>query len=106
MAQERLAIIRRDNQILLKHMSEILLDEPLIDNYNDYKARSLNVEKRRQELVKITEDNHAMLKRIIAKQPNYSRHFHHTSWLVSCQLILLVSSGKLCVAHTSKFQFL
>ena len=66
-------------------MSKILKDEPRVDNYYGYQARSLNIEKRRRELIKITQENHAMLQRIMARKPAYPRQHWKEFWVVSSQ---------------------
>eukprot|EP00055_Hartaetosiga_balthica_P009310 m.36729 g.36729 ORF g.36729 m.36729 type:complete len:589 (+) comp6695_c0_seq2:108-1874(+) len=74
--EERLANIERDNRLLLEKMSHIMRTRGRVDNANDYKHKSLNKTKRQQELLRITHENQAILKRITAKQPFYD----HTEW--------------------------
>eukprot|EP00049_Salpingoeca_infusionum_P005323 m.90880 g.90880 ORF g.90880 m.90880 type:complete len:585 (+) comp12932_c0_seq1:94-1848(+) len=74
--EERLATIERDNRILLEKMSHIMRTRGRVDNTNDYDHKSLNRTKRQQELLRIAQENQAILKRISAKQPFYDR----TSW--------------------------
>ncbi|EGD75057.1 hypothetical protein PTSG_06715 [Salpingoeca rosetta] len=73
MEEERLATVERDNRILLEKMSHIMRTRGRVDNRNDYDHKSLNKTKRQQELLRITHENQAILKRITAKQPFYDR---------------------------------
>eukprot|EP00730_Choanoeca_flexa_P015893 TRINITY_DN7403_c0_g1_i6.p1 TRINITY_DN7403_c0_g1~~TRINITY_DN7403_c0_g1_i6.p1 ORF type:complete len:423 (+),score=111.57 TRINITY_DN7403_c0_g1_i6:26-1270(+) len=73
MEEERLATVERDNRILLEKMSTIMRTQGRVDNRNDYSHKSLNKTKRQQELLRITHENQAILKRITAKQPHYNR---------------------------------
>jgi len=82
--KERYEKMRRENQILLGKMTEILQKDPKVGPYsvNNYKQsslfknKSLNKEKRRRELMRITAENQALLKRIQQKQPFYN----HLEW--------------------------
>ncbi|XP_074672786.1 LOW QUALITY PROTEIN: uncharacterized protein CFAP97D2 [Strix aluco] len=51
--EDRLSIIERDNHLLLEKVSSIMRTKGQIDNKNDYKAKSLNGEKRKQELRRV-----------------------------------------------------
>lgn len=75
--KERLEEIQRDNYKLLNKMSDIM-QKNYLDNKNSsiQYAKSLNNEYRKRELMKITAENHAMLKRIQQKQPVYN----HLQW--------------------------
>ena len=70
-------------------MGKILRDEPRMDNFNGYQARSLNIEKRRRELIKITQENHAMLQRIMARKPAYPRYNWQDFWTVRISQVCL-----------------
>jgi len=59
---ERYAEIERQNLLLLTKMHDILRGPAAVDNRRKTKARSLNVEKRRRRLEKITEENHVRLR--------------------------------------------
>merc|ERR1712168_724520 len=47
-----------------------------VDNRNDYQQKSLNKSKRQRELLKVSSENKAIMKRIAAKEPEY----HHLNW--------------------------
>ncbi|XP_064639059.1 sperm axonemal maintenance protein CFAP97D1-like [Lineus longissimus] len=74
--EERLATIERDNRILLEKMAYIMRTRGRIDNRNDYEYKSLNREKRKRELLRITHDNQEILRRITLRQPEYD----HIKW--------------------------
>ncbi|XP_071509302.1 sperm axonemal maintenance protein CFAP97D1-like [Diadema antillarum] len=74
--EERLAVIERDNRILLEKMSVIMRTRGRVDNRNNYIHRSLNREKRQRELLRVTRENQEILKRILAREPEYN----HLEW--------------------------
>eukprot|EP01029_Cantina_marsupialis_P021055 TRINITY_DN4_c0_g6_i1.p1 TRINITY_DN4_c0_g6~~TRINITY_DN4_c0_g6_i1.p1 ORF type:complete len:384 (+),score=137.02 TRINITY_DN4_c0_g6_i1:73-1224(+) len=76
MMDERYSEIERENRILLSKMSSIM-HERTIDNRNTLKPKSLNREYRKRELVKITDQNQQILRRIQASRPTYD----HSKWL-------------------------
>ncbi|XP_033123519.1 uncharacterized protein CFAP97D1-like [Anneissia japonica] len=76
MEEERIAIIERDNRILLEKMCHIMRTRGRVDNYNDYEQKSLNKTKRQRELLRVTHENQAILKRIFSKEAHYS----HLKW--------------------------
>ncbi|EDQ87244.1 uncharacterized protein MONBRDRAFT_38031 [Monosiga brevicollis MX1] len=72
--EERMATVERDNRMLLEKMSTIMRTTGRVDNHNDYSHKSLNKAKREQDLLRITHENQAILKRISSKAPHYDRH--------------------------------
>ncbi|CAC5381327.1 unnamed protein product [Mytilus coruscus] len=77
MEEERLTTVERDNRILLQKMAYIMKYGGSVDNQkHDYKKKSLNKTKRQRELLRITHENLAILKRITAKEP----HYNHLRW--------------------------
>ncbi|XP_075381384.1 sperm axonemal maintenance protein CFAP97D1-like, partial [Mycteria americana] len=72
-------VIERDNHLLLE-MSCIIRTKGQIDNKNDYKAKSLNGEKRKQELWRVNQENRATLDRITKSQPQYQVQRWHEDW--------------------------
>jgi len=74
--EERIAVIERDNRILLEKMSEIMRTTGRVDHRNNYIHRSLNKEKRQRELLRVTRENQEILKRILAREPEYN----HMQW--------------------------
>ena len=75
--QDRFAKIERENQLLLEKMSFIMQNDTLD---NKCKAatysKSLNKERRRKELKRISEQNMAILSRIQSRQSTYN----HLKW--------------------------
>ncbi|XP_042661771.1 uncharacterized protein CFAP97D2 [Tyto alba] len=76
--EDRLATIERDNRLLL--VSCIMRTKGQIDNKNDYKAKSLNGEKRKQELWRVNQENHAIMDRITRSQSQYQVQQWHEDW--------------------------
>lgn len=74
--EETLATIERDNRILLEKMSFVMRTRGRVDNRNDYEHKSLNKTKRQRELLRVTHENQAILKRISSKEP----HYNHLRW--------------------------
>lgn len=78
--EERLATIERDNRILLEKMSYIMRTRGRVDNRNNYEYKSLNREKRQRELLRVTKENQAILKRIMLRKPEYSAIKWQNEW--------------------------
>ncbi|XP_054676759.1 uncharacterized protein CFAP97D2 [Grus americana] len=78
--EDRLSVIERDNRLLLEKMSCIMRTKGQIDNKNDYKAKSLNGEKRKQELRRVNQENRTILDRITKSQPQYQVQRWHEDW--------------------------
>ncbi|UJR33702.1 hypothetical protein I4U23_021131 [Adineta vaga] len=78
--QERTATIERDNRILLEKMAQTMRTTGRLDNRNTYSARSLNQEKRRRELLRVSRENSTMAKRIVDRKPDLNRNDWSTSW--------------------------
>jgi len=78
--EERLAVIERDNRILLEKMSEIMRTTGRVDHRNNYIHRSLNKEKRQRELLRVTRENQEILKRILAREPEYNHQQWQKEW--------------------------
>jgi hypothetical protein len=67
--EERLAVIERDNRMLLEKMSHIMRTQGQVDHRNYYEHKSLNYEQRHEELMRITRENQKILQRIQHRQP-------------------------------------
>ncbi|XP_009637256.1 uncharacterized protein CFAP97D2 [Egretta garzetta] len=78
--EDRLSVIERNNRLLLEKVSCIMRAKGQIDNKNDYKAKSLNGEKRKQELRRVNQENRAILDRITKSQPRYQVQRWHEDW--------------------------
>eukprot|EP00672_Neobodo_designis_P015593 CAMPEP_0174828134 /NCGR_PEP_ID=MMETSP1114-20130205/1156_1 /TAXON_ID=312471 /ORGANISM="Neobodo designis, Strain CCAP 1951/1" /LENGTH=177 /DNA_ID=CAMNT_0016061845 /DNA_START=41 /DNA_END=574 /DNA_ORIENTATION=- len=74
--EERCATIERDNRTLVKRMTEIM-HRPGIDSKRPPgMVASLNHVRRKQELERITRENHSLLQRIQERAPTYN----HLQW--------------------------
>ncbi|XP_008172529.1 uncharacterized protein CFAP97D2 isoform X1 [Chrysemys picta bellii] len=78
--KERLSVIERDNHLLLEKMSSIMRTKGRIDNKNYYQAKSLNREKREKELLRVNQENQAILDRITKCEPQYQVQRWHEDW--------------------------
>ncbi len=74
--EERCSEIERDNRTLVKRMTGIMQRGSLDNAAPPAVMPSLNKFQRRQELTRITTENHALLKRIQERQPTYN----HLKW--------------------------
>lgn len=83
MEEERLAMIERDNRILLEKMSYIMRTKGSVDHLNEYVYKSLNKQFRQRELLRITHENQAILQRLLYKEPHYNHLKWHDQWLVN-----------------------
>uniref|UniRef100_A0AAY4E7K6 Uncharacterized protein n=1 Tax=Denticeps clupeoides TaxID=299321 RepID=A0AAY4E7K6_9TELE len=77
---EKLAIVERDNQLLASKLADIVRSKGMVDHRNDYPERSLNAERRREELLKVTRENQAILHRLTGRQSDYRRPLWEESW--------------------------
>ena len=99
MEEERQATVERDNRILLEKMAHIMRTKGRVDNRNNYQQRrsaggiikwchnyhkcaacvllSLNKTRRQRDLLRVTHENQAILKRIQSKEP----HYNHLQWV-------------------------
>ncbi|ELU11740.1 hypothetical protein CAPTEDRAFT_112681 [Capitella teleta] len=90
--EERLATIERDNRILLEKMAYIMRTKGRVDNKNGYEYKSLNREKRMRELLRVTQENQDILRRITAKKPVYSHQKWENDWVGNQQFMDNISS--------------
>ncbi|CUI14259.1 Hypothetical protein, putative [Bodo saltans] len=85
--EERCSDIERDNRTLVKRMTDIMQRGGIDNAAPAYQVTSLNKVKRRQDLTRITDENHSLLKRIQEQQP----------WiLVDVTLVLWERGEQLC----------
>lgn len=73
---DRYSAIERENRILLEKMSHILHGNHSLDNRRKSKPRSMNRLVRRAELMRITEENQRILRKIQSSEPTYN----HLAW--------------------------
>ncbi|XP_072254747.1 uncharacterized protein CFAP97D2 [Pyxicephalus adspersus] len=79
--EERLSTIERDNRLLLGKMSTIMRTKGRIDNKNNYVAKSLNKEKRAQDLIKVSRENQNIEDRLTKCEPQYRVEKWHEDWV-------------------------
>lgn len=91
--EERYMEIDRENQVLLKKMSEAMKKpNPYIVEKADNKPTTLNRQGRKAELIRITQENHRMLKAIQTTKPVYSTKAWEDSYRKSEVLLKNVCS--------------
>ncbi|OCT95290.1 uncharacterized protein LOC108708418 [Xenopus laevis] len=103
--EERLAVIERDNHLLLQKMSTIMKTKGRVDNKNEYEAKSLNKEKRDRELLKVSRENQTILDRITKCEPQYQVEKWHEDWVKAekyMDSIARYPRGWWCLAHQEK----
>ncbi|XP_071991892.1 uncharacterized protein CFAP97D2 [Engystomops pustulosus] len=79
--EERLTTIERDNRLLLEKMSAIMRTKGRVDNKNNYESKSLNREKREQELLKVSRENQTIGDRLSKCEPQYRVERWHEDWV-------------------------
>ncbi|KAI3371129.1 hypothetical protein L3Q82_023528, partial [Scortum barcoo] len=77
---ERLSIIDRDNRLLASRLADIVCSKGLVDHRNRYHLRSLNADRRREELLLVGRQNQAIYQRITFRQSEYRRQLWMDDW--------------------------
>ncbi|XP_058500853.1 uncharacterized protein si:ch211-284k5.2 isoform X1 [Solea solea] len=77
---ERLSTIDRDNRLLASRLTSIVSSKGLVDQHNQYHLRSLNIDKRREELLLISRQNQAIYQRLTSRQSEYRRQLWLDDW--------------------------
>ncbi|GAA6229545.1 uncharacterized protein CFAP97D2-like, partial [Lates japonicus] len=77
---ERLSIIDRDNRLLASRLANIVCSRGLVDHHNQYHLRSLNADRRREELLLVGRQNQAIYQRIVSRQSEYRRQLWLDDW--------------------------
>ncbi|XP_044049574.1 uncharacterized protein CFAP97D2 isoform X1 [Siniperca chuatsi] len=77
---ERLSTIDRDNRLLASRLADIVCSKGLVDHRNQYHLRSLNADKRREELRLVSRQNQAIYQRITSRQSEYRRQLWLDDW--------------------------
>ncbi|XP_038561953.1 uncharacterized protein si:ch211-284k5.2 [Micropterus salmoides] len=77
---ERLSVINRDNRLLASKLADIVCSQGLVDHQNQYHLRSLNADKRREELLLVSRQNQAIYQRITSRQSEYRRQLWLDDW--------------------------
>ncbi|XP_034541146.1 uncharacterized protein CFAP97D2 [Notolabrus celidotus] len=77
---ERLSVINRDNGLLASKLAAIVRSKGQVDHRNHYHLRSLNADRRREELLLVSRQNQAIYQRITARQSEYRRQVWLDDW--------------------------
>ncbi|XP_071399621.1 uncharacterized protein CFAP97D2 [Centroberyx affinis] len=78
--EERLSVIDRENRLLASKLADIVCSKGLVDHRNPYQQRSLNADRRREELLLVSGQNRAIYQRITARQSEYRRQLWLDDW--------------------------
>nr|XP_020465062.1 uncharacterized protein C17orf105 homolog [Monopterus albus]XP_020465063.1 uncharacterized protein C17orf105 homolog [Monopterus albus]XP_020465064.1 uncharacterized protein C17orf105 homolog [Monopterus albus] len=73
--------IERENDMLMKKISHIMMTTGGVDNRNYYDRKSLGKEKQQLELLRITRENQMILFRLSQCRPHYNVRVWHEDWL-------------------------
>jgi len=90
--EERLAVIERDNRILLEKMSLTMRTQGAVDQRNVYSSKSLNGERRTRELLSMTKENLKILKRIETAKPHYDHNDWERDWQANREYMSKISA--------------
>ncbi|KAL3044349.1 hypothetical protein OYC64_012776 [Pagothenia borchgrevinki] len=77
---ERLSVVDRDNRLLASKLADIVCSKGLVDHQNQYHLRSLNADRRREELLLIGRQNQAIYQRITSRQSEHRRPLWLDDW--------------------------
>lgn len=80
MQEERLSIIERDNRLLSSRLNIISRSKGIVDHWNHSSRCSLNAEKRRENLLQVTNENLAIYQRITTQKSDYRRELWESDW--------------------------
>lgn len=80
MEQERLAVIEKDNRLLLDRIANIMRTKGCVDNWNECYIKSLNDGKRNRDMVKISMENQAFNKRLQEGKGYYDHKKWEEEW--------------------------
>lgn len=125
--EERLAVIERDNRILLEKISNVMRTKGRVDNQNDYPFCSLNREKRQREMLRVVHENKQVIKRVLETEAEFNlpklerewqdtlktmdmmAHYPKDWWLLSkvlsCLFVLFLCSSTSCFIFSESSNF-
>ncbi|XP_073899012.1 uncharacterized protein CFAP97D2 isoform X2 [Castor canadensis] len=78
--EERLSVIDRDNRLLLEKVASVMRTRGQTDSRSNFTHRSLNWEKRKQELHRVQKENKIILERITNAEPWYRAQRWWEDW--------------------------
>ncbi|XP_061917711.1 sperm axonemal maintenance protein CFAP97D1-like isoform X2 [Entelurus aequoreus] len=79
--------IEKENRLLLDKISHIMKTNGRVDNRNYYEKKSLGLEKRQRELVRITKENQEILLRLNRCRSQYDVRNWHQDWLKTLRVM-------------------
>ncbi|XP_069098125.1 sperm axonemal maintenance protein CFAP97D1-like [Pleurodeles waltl] len=82
MELERMAVIEKDNRLLLDRIAHIMRTKGCVDNWNECYIKSLNDGKRNRDMVKLSMENQAFNKRLQESKSFYDHKKWEDDWQV------------------------
>ncbi|XP_042331366.1 sperm axonemal maintenance protein CFAP97D1 isoform X1 [Sceloporus undulatus] len=79
-AQKKIGLIERENKSLSARLASIYRGTGMVDCWNEYQQKSKLRQKQNMEVVRITMENQAILKRIRERKPTYDRRQSELDW--------------------------
>uniref|UniRef100_A0A3B4AG81 Uncharacterized protein n=1 Tax=Periophthalmus magnuspinnatus TaxID=409849 RepID=A0A3B4AG81_9GOBI len=79
--QDRNIKIQQENNLLLGKITHIMQTTGAVDNLNYYEKKSLNMQQRQTELLRISHENQLMLQRLQQCKSHYNGKSWHQDWI-------------------------
>ncbi|XP_067325602.1 sperm axonemal maintenance protein CFAP97D1 [Anolis sagrei] len=79
-AQKKIGLIERENKSLSTRLANIYRGTGMVDCWNEYQQKSKMRQKQNMEIVRISMENQAILKRIRERKPTYDRRQSELDW--------------------------